>query len=95
MALITGASSGLGKPFAEIHVKRGGDLVIVVRSVDKLEFTVHMPKIPKPTLKIILGKLKLVTVTTATAQRRMIEQYLQDISVKVPILHSVLSTGMM
>ena len=37
VALITGASSGLGKALAEIHAKRGGDLVIVARSVDKLE----------------------------------------------------------
>ena len=36
VALITGASSGLGKAFAEIHAKRGGDLVIVARSTDKL-----------------------------------------------------------
>lgn len=36
VALITGASSGLGKSFAEIHAKRGGDLVIVARSTDKL-----------------------------------------------------------
>ena len=36
-ALITGASSGLGKEFAKIHAKNGGDLVIVARSKDKLE----------------------------------------------------------
>lgn len=35
-ALITGASSGLGKALAEIHAGRGGDLVIVARSVDRL-----------------------------------------------------------
>lgn len=28
-ALITGASSGIGKEFALIHVEQGGDLVIV------------------------------------------------------------------
>ncbi|EAQ40960.1 SDR family oxidoreductase [Polaribacter sp. MED152] len=36
-ALITGASSGLGKEFAKIHAKNGGDLVIVARSKDKLQ----------------------------------------------------------
>lgn len=36
IALITGASSGLGKEFAKIHAKKGGDLVIVARSKDKL-----------------------------------------------------------
>ena len=35
-ALITGASSGTGKAFARIHAERGGDLVVVVRSEDKL-----------------------------------------------------------
>lgn len=36
VALITGASSGIGKELAEIHAERGGDLVIVARSIDKL-----------------------------------------------------------
>jgi short-subunit dehydrogenase len=35
-ALITGASSGLGKEFAIIHAQRGGDLVLVARRQDKL-----------------------------------------------------------
>lgn len=37
VALITGASSGLGKELAKIHAEKGGDLVIVARSVDKLK----------------------------------------------------------
>jgi len=36
-ALITGASSGIGKELAHIHAEKGGDLVIVARSKDKLE----------------------------------------------------------
>lgn len=36
-ALITGASAGLGREFAKIHASRGGNVVIVARSADKLE----------------------------------------------------------
>jgi len=36
-ALITGASSGIGRELAIIHAERGGDLVIVARSRDSLE----------------------------------------------------------
>ncbi|MFY7670284.1 SDR family NAD(P)-dependent oxidoreductase [Tenacibaculum sp. MEBiC06402] len=36
VALITGASSGLGKEFALIHAEKGGDLVIVARREEKL-----------------------------------------------------------
>jgi len=37
VALITGASSGIGKDFAEIHASKLGDLVIVARRGEKLE----------------------------------------------------------
>lgn len=36
VALITGASTGIGKEFAQIHAEKGGDLIITARSVDKL-----------------------------------------------------------
>lgn len=37
VALITGASTGIGKEFAHIHAEKGGDLVIIARSKEKLE----------------------------------------------------------
>lgn len=36
-ALITGASNGIGLELAKIHAQRGGDLVLVARSQEKLE----------------------------------------------------------
>ncbi len=36
VALITGASGGIGKEFAYIHAEKGGDLIVVARSKDKL-----------------------------------------------------------
>lgn len=36
VALITGASSGIGKEFAKIHASKGGDLIIVARREEKL-----------------------------------------------------------
>ena len=36
-ALITGASNGIGLELAKIHAQKGGDLVLVARSKDKLE----------------------------------------------------------
>ncbi len=35
-ALITGASSGIGKEFAKIHAERGGNLIVVARSLQAL-----------------------------------------------------------
>ncbi|MGH1404823.1 MAG: SDR family NAD(P)-dependent oxidoreductase [Alphaproteobacteria bacterium] len=36
-ALITGASGGIGMELARIHAQKGGDIVLVARSLDKLE----------------------------------------------------------
>ena len=37
VALITGASTGIGKELSHIHAEKGGDLIIVARSKEKLE----------------------------------------------------------
>ncbi len=37
VALITGASTGIGKELAHIHAEKGGDLIIVARNENKLE----------------------------------------------------------
>lgn len=35
-ALITGSSSGIGKEIAQLHAEKGGDLILVARSGNKL-----------------------------------------------------------
>src|SRR6185295_10829745 len=37
VALITGASSGIGRELARIHARNGGDVVLVARSETKLK----------------------------------------------------------
>lgn len=37
LALITGASSGIGRAMAKIHAKKGGDLIVLARRKEKLE----------------------------------------------------------
>jgi short-subunit dehydrogenase len=36
-ALITGATSGIGKELARIHASKGGNLIVVARREDELE----------------------------------------------------------
>lgn len=52
-ALITGASSGIGKELSKIHAEKGGNLIVVARREDKLD-----------ALKLELEKKYSVSVTT-------------------------------
>lgn len=52
-ALITGASSGIGKELSRIHAEKGGNLIVVARREDKLD-----------ALKFELEKKYSVSVTT-------------------------------
>ncbi|MBT8327460.1 MAG: SDR family oxidoreductase [Bacteroidia bacterium] len=64
-ALITGASTGIGRELAKIHAQRGGNLVIVARSTDKLnrlkeeleaEYNVSVYVISKDLIKLESSK---------------------------------------
>lgn len=58
VALITGASSGIGKEFSRIHAATGGDLVIVARSADKLnELKVELEEKNNCQVKVIVKDL--------------------------------------
>jgi short-subunit dehydrogenase len=37
LALVTGASAGIGKELARYHVKQGGDVIVAARRKEKLE----------------------------------------------------------
>ncbi len=57
-ALITGASSGIGKEFARIHASKGGNLVIVARRENKLlELKKELEKKYKVKVMIIVKDL--------------------------------------
>lgn len=60
VALITGASSGIGREFARIHAANGGDLVIIARRKDKLnELKQELEKKHNVKVKVIAKDLTL------------------------------------
>lgn len=56
VALITGASSGIGKELARIHAKRGNDLILIARRIDKLTELKHELKSTYNTEVVIIAK---------------------------------------
>lgn len=58
VALITGASSGIGKEFARIHAAKGGDLIIVARNQERLnELKAELENKFKVKVKVIVKDL--------------------------------------
>lgn len=68
VALITGASSGIGKEFAQIHAEKGGDLVLVARRIAKLQEL-------KETLEIKYNTQVYIIAIDLTAQEAPTEIY--------------------
>ncbi len=61
IALITGASGGIGLELARIHAKKGGDLVLVARSKDKLEaLKIELEREYQVAVTVIIEDLSLV-----------------------------------
>jgi len=64
VALITGASSGIGREFARIHAAIGGDLVIIARREDRLnELKQELEKKHNIKVKVIAKDLTLPNAT--------------------------------
>ncbi|WP_107038951.1 SDR family NAD(P)-dependent oxidoreductase [Brumimicrobium mesophilum] len=81
IALITGASSGIGKEFANIHAESGGDLIIVARSEDKL-FKLKKELETKYNIKVHVIQKDLTT--TKAAQE--VHQEVSNAGIKVDYL---------
>lgn len=80
-ALITGASSGIGKEFAKIHAEKGGDLIVAARSENKLnKLKIELEKAYKINVFVIQKDL-----TKPNAAKEIYEQ-VQDAGLKVDYL---------
>ncbi len=80
-ALITGASSGIGKEFSKLHAERGGDLIIIARNENKLnELKTELEKKFKVNVFVIPKDL-----TLPNAAKEIYEQ-VHDANLKVDYL---------
>lgn len=81
VALITGASGGLGAEFARIHAKEGGDLILIARNKQRLEsLKLGLEDNHDVNVKIIVKDL-----TTKNASKEVFELLMKE-GVKVDIL---------
>jgi short-subunit dehydrogenase len=80
-ALITGASSGIGKEFAKIHAEKGGNLIVVARSENKLN---ELKKELEETYKINVFVIQK-DLTKTNAPKEIYEQ-VQNAGLKVDYL---------
>lgn len=80
-ALITGASSGIGKEFAKIHAEKGGNLIVVARSENKLN---ELKKELEETYKINVFVIQK-DLTKLNAPKEIYEQ-VQNARLKVDYL---------
>ncbi|MBS7233784.1 SDR family oxidoreductase [Flavobacterium psychroterrae] len=71
-ALITGASSGIGRELARIHAANKGDLIIVARTKEKLE-------ILKDELQKKHG-IKVLVITKDLTQRNAVQEIYQEVT---------------
>lgn len=74
VALITGASSGLGKEFAQLHAEQNGDLIIIARRQDKLaDLKADLERTYDINVKIIVKDL-----TQPEAAKQIYEEVTQE-----------------
>ncbi len=73
VALITGASSGLGKQFAIIHAQRGWDLVLIARREDKLR-ELEQELSDKYRIKVLVISKDLTAVNAANEIKKELDK---------------------
>lgn len=80
-ALITGASNGIGLALAKLHAHKGGDMVLVARSADKLEqLKTELESNYKVTVNVVVEDL-----STAGSATRVFEQT-ERLGIQIEIL---------